>query len=343
MTKRACLLLIMTAGCGASRPQLDHLDPELVSNLAPTPVQLHGDYFLDAASYSVDDTRRVVLDDHFVVLIDSDELPGSVTRLSDQILDATIPAGLAVGVYDVTVHGPTGSATKLAALRVGGPAVLTAVAALPPTVQLGQTFDLVVTVRNDGEAPALAVVPAPPTASGTGSAALLSGPAAADLAVGASQDFHFSYSADVAGALTLTTRATGHDASLVPLSAAPASASTQIGLPPSALTGTTSVSPATVVVGQTFAVNLNVTNNTSPAASQVMPATPVLSGTGAAVLLTSPSSATIPGGNTATFTWTYRASAVGTLSFALAATGSIQGSAASTPTVNAGPVTINRC
>jgi flagellin-like protein len=106
--------------------------------------------------------------------------------------------------------------------------------------------------------------------------------------------------------------------------------------------------PATgnVNVGNTITVTLHVTNAGTASATTVAPAALTLGGTGSATLASgpSPASATIVGGGSQDFTWTYTAATSGTVTFSGSATGTAQYSDNSVSTGSVGPsntVTIN--
>ncbi|HEY2747277.1 MAG TPA: IPT/TIG domain-containing protein, partial [Polyangia bacterium] len=337
-------LFVAVAGCSDGALQVTSVDPAVASSLDPTAVVVHGHGFHAAVHTAIDDSKSVVVDDGFVVTLAGASALTDIARVDDTTLTATVPAGVAPGLYDVAVTSPAGDhATLPGALRVQAPPTLSASAAMMPvSISAGQDFTLVVTVGNGGDASALAVTPAPPTATGTGAAELVDSPAAADIAGGASADFAFHYHAVGAGDLTLATSASGADAGGHPFTSNVASASTTIETAP-VLTASASASPSVVSVGQTLTLTLTVANQGQSTASAVTPSDPVPSGSGAATKLGGPSPADVGPGAQATFTWTYAAAAVGTLSWTFDGAGTDPGGhPVAFPTASAGPITIEQ-
>lgn len=233
------------------------------------------------------------------------------------------------------------SGSVTASVTVQRAASLSAVLALPAgPVDTGQPFAVTMTVQNGGDSTARAVSPGAlsPTLAGL---TLLSGPTpgSVDLAGGASVTFSFSYSAGSPGALTLSGTASGTDAvNGAPVSAPVATSASLLVQAPAALSGTLSLAPAQVSLGQTLTLSLRVTNSGGAAALQVAPAAPTPSRAGAATLLGSPAAQTIPAGGSVTFAWTFRADSPGPLSFTgfAAGTDANSGAAVSTGNVSSG-------
>jgi hypothetical protein len=100
-----------------------------------------------------------------------------------------------------------------------------------------------------------------------------------------------------------------------------------------------------VTIGDTITVTMTIQNIGTAPASTVVPTSLTITGTGAATLASgpTPSSAIINGGDSATFTWTYTATAAGTVLFSGSASGTDQysGSEVSTGILNSAAVTIN--
>jgi len=336
------LFWLSLADCTTSAVQLDRVEPATVSSLAPTPVVMVGGTFATKVSYDVDDDRMATLSSALTVQLGSQLLDaGAVVRVDDQHLAVTVPAGFSPGMYDVTVTAPHGIAAKVAALRVEVPPLLTATATTPTKTSVGQTFDLTLTVRNDGEATAFAVTPDVPQLGGQGAATLLSSPAAADIPGGGATDFHWSYAADSAGSVTLNAGATGHDSSGAVVTAKPQSATIEIDTAP-VLQASATLSPTHVSVGQNFTLSLRVTNSGQSAASAVVPAAPITTGTAAAQLLSAQTApADLQSGASVTWSWSYRATTPGTASFDLAASGTAPSKATVRAQTTAGPLTVD--
>ena len=230
------------------------------------------------------------------------------------------------------------SAPASAEADVNTAPVLTAsLAAMPSTISVGQSFSLALTVANGGMSTATAVTPSDPLATGSGTAMRAVAPAAADIAGGTQHVFVWTYLATGAGALTLTTSAAGKDPGGNSVATPSVSASVTIQAAAS-LAATMAATPATVSTGQTITVTMTVTNGGMVTAKSVAPSLPSLMGSGSAMLLTTPAASDIAAGGSAMFTWTYRATVAGTVTFTSTASGSDANSGA---TVSSAPATSN--
>ncbi|MEK7477648.1 MAG: hypothetical protein AAB152_18670 [Candidatus Coatesbacteria bacterium] len=108
-------------------------------------------------------------------------------------------------------------------------------------------------------------------------------------------------------------------------------------LPPAALAGSMSVLPNPQSVGHIFLLTLTVTDTGAAGANGVSPAAPLVTGSGAAVLVSGPIPSppvALAGGGAVTFTWTYTATVAGNLLFTVTVTG--------TDAVSAGALSIVR-
>ncbi|MDB4970761.1 MAG: Flagellar hook-length control protein FliK [Myxococcales bacterium] len=336
-------MLLALAGCSERALQVEAVDPAVASTLDATPITVRGRGFRAMVQASVDDHRAAAIDTTFGLRFgDSAIDPSTIARVDDQTLTATVPAGLAPGLYDLTLTAPDGDRAALAgALRVQAPPALTAAASLlPSAIAAGQDFDFVLAVTNGGDATAVAVAPSLPVATGSAAVILTGMPPDADLAGGASASFTFHYHALAAGDLALTADAAGADGGGHPFVSNRATAATQISTAP-VLTASATVTPALVSVGQSFTLTLTVANAGQSAAMAVTPADPVASGSGATTQSSTPAPQTIGPGAQKSFTWTYAATGAGTLSWSFDAAGTdAGGNAVSTPTVSAGPLAI---
>ena len=173
------------------------------------------------------------------------------------------------------------------------------------------------------------LTPSPLTVGGTTTATLLSGPTPPTVALvldGNVATFTWQYQAGAtAGTLTFSGSAQGQDANdnSVVVSAVVTSNVVTVGNP--ATLAATLTLPASLTRGQAFTVTLALTNGGGSAANAVTPSALVASGNGTATLVSGPAppSATIPGaGGSASFTWSYLATADGTLTLAGSAAGS---------------------
>ncbi|MBL8955585.1 MAG: hypothetical protein JNK82_32720 [Myxococcaceae bacterium] len=196
------------------------------------------------------------------------------------------------------------------------PAVLGMTASTTPAiVSVGQKITLTVTVMNSGEATATQVVPTTPVLTGAGFAVLEQSPNPADIAGAAAADFTFVYLATDSGPVSFEVGVeavdTLHD---LELKAGPTTAS--VIIESAAMLMVESLqAPAAANVGEELTVKMLVTNGGHARATTVKPETLVLTGTGAATLVLGPEpvSADLAQGETATFTFRYRATAAGSL------------------------------
>jgi hypothetical protein len=196
-------------------------------------------------------------------------------------------------------------------------------AASPSMISVGQDITLEVTVLNSGEATASGVVPTTPKQSGNGHAIIKNAPNPLDIAGGQSQLFTFVYTATDSGSITFEVGADGidieHDHGV---SAAPATASVIVESA-AMLMVQSIVAPASGVIGSEFTVTMNVANGGQSAAMAVKPDALILTGSGAATLVSGPTPdmSTIPQGSSTTFTWKYKATGNGAVIFSGGAKG----------------------
>ncbi|HEY8207443.1 MAG TPA: hypothetical protein VIG99_08185, partial [Myxococcaceae bacterium] len=222
---------------------------------------------------------------------------------------------------------------------------------IPANLSRGQTFTATMVVTNTGQATANSVLPSPnpPTQTKTGGANATTSTAltAVNIAGGASATFSWTYTENgtSAGTLQLSAGAAGTDANS---GVAVTAASTSTGVAnvvnraalTSAITG-----PTAAVAGDQFAVTMLVTNTGGAPANAVTPSalTPTVTGVTLS-LLTSPSPATINGGASFTFVWTYSTSAAsnGTVRFSgnAAGTDAYSGTAVASTSTNSNTTNI---
>jgi len=258
------------------------------------------------------------------------------------------------------------SALPSSAIAVQEPALLVVSRLVAPdVVTRGQSFSLVATVVNAGQATARCVTGGPPVATPSGGAAVQVGvspvvsqnvrpdpavtPAVApactaglDLAGGQSATFTWTLTENgfASGSISFSVGASGADSNTgAILSAAAVTAITRV-VAPAQLAVTSRSAPGTITRGQHFTTTLVITNLGEATALNVhpTPASPtvtVVSG-GASATLTSavPPSVTLAAGDSATFAYDYleNGTSSGTLQLAAGATGS---DANSNATVNA--------
>jgi len=209
------------------------------------------------------------------------------------------------------------SATAYATLTVMPPfAVLSsALAVVPPLVAPGQWARLVLTVTNSGTASATLMLPSYVANAGAASATVIgAGPVPAGpvtIPPGTSAAFTWTLSASGFGTLAFTVSVAGTDAGTGGLALATRSGSLGVG-PPAVFAATVRLVPAstTVFVGQTFDVELTVTNTGGLPAANVIPALLPVGGAGTVALLMGPVPpvplSLAPGAAT-TYVWTFDA------------------------------------
>jgi hypothetical protein len=299
-----------------------------------TPVLIHGTGFslrtiqpAAGGAPSVDETFLAWIGDRSL---------DNVRWVDDETLSATVPAGLAAGLADLRVQGPFGTSGLLpGAFTVDSPvqgALGATIDAQPPRVNVGQSIAVTLTLTNTGTGIATNVIPESPTVTGPGTVGAPAGPtpaSIASLAPGASGNFTWTYPAAGAGALAFEGSARMTDA----FSGATSRTVTNPGLParvvverPAALTGSLPAA-GSVAVGQEFTVAMTVVNGGGAGIKGIVPNPPTLTPGGMATL--KPGTGAVPAsvallaaGGSATFTWTFLASAAsGTVRIGSGATG----------------------
>jgi hypothetical protein len=202
---------------------------------------------------------------------------------------------------------------------------LTALLDAPPTVTLGQWFSVTLTVTNGGT---LAVADVSPVVSASSGAVRVGGPVPASVALlspGDSVSFVWTFSAAGVGLVTFSATASGTDGALcAPLAGAGSAASV---VPPPAfpflMTLAPAVPAASLSLGEIFTVTLTVSNAGGAPATGVVP---LLVPVGTATLMPVTGPLPAAGGTLApqeslTYTWTFRVTRGGTVTFEGAATG----------------------
>jgi uncharacterized repeat protein (TIGR01451 family) len=238
-------------------------------------------------------------------------------------------------VYQTTVVTGTGIITGLArsmgdaSVDACGGATITVYAdpvlsqdifLFPPVVSVGQTITIIMNVTNSGGSTAKGVVPSSLIKLGTGSFFNLSGPdpSSMDIAPGASGEFTWLYQATAAGVLGVNDNVTGYAqySNVTITSAAVTSNLITIETPANIICGLYA-NPASADLGQSVTVTMVVTNTGQAAAVNVVPGSLTEMGTGGAIYISGPMPGfqTIPGGNSAVFTWGYSVAGTGIITF----------------------------
>jgi len=230
----------------------------------------------------------------------------------------------------VTVQAPTVTSNAVA---VSTAAFLQAVAAPDRTqVSVGQDVILKVDVDNVGQADALAVA-GTAALSGSGSATLVSSPAAQDVPAQATRTFQWTFHATGAGSLNFSVGASGKDKlSGATVSTTASAGPTAVQTQP-ALTAVAQLTPAQASTGQLLTLRLDVTNGGQATAAGVTAT--ATGGSGVATQTAAPAAQDVPGGQTRSFSWSYQATAPGTLQLSASASGTDANSGLSVSTAAA--------
>jgi hypothetical protein len=219
-------------------------------------------------------------------------------------------------------HGPSDATGAVTVLQQ---ATLVGDFTSPASVNEDQSFTLVLTVDNTGESDAAGVAPCGPVPGGTSSAVVTAGPTppSAAIAAGGSAAFSWTITPGLSGSLSFTGCAAGTDAATGAPVATGNVGSDAIAVQQAAALDASLSIPDRIPLGGSFTVTMDVTNSGQATATGVAPGALTTGGSGAASLVTgpSPASAVIAGGGAASFQWTYRAEALGTLQLSGAAAG----------------------
>lgn len=231
-------------------------------------------------------------------------------------LRARVPAGLPIGLHDLSVEGPYGSGSVAGAYEVfpGASPSLTASVALPAAANVGQDVALVLTVENGGDW-LVEGVRLQLTASGPGAVELIEPAAVQDIPPGERRILATRLHASAAGAVSLAITAAGSDPRTGAVVEARTAASVRVERP-AALSATLTLPSSAAALQDIVVVTMTVTNTGEATAADVFPgsfgATP--SSTAGVSVLDGPSQPVVlVGGATAAFTWTCRAVAAGSL------------------------------
>ncbi|MEK7474451.1 MAG: SBBP repeat-containing protein, partial [Candidatus Coatesbacteria bacterium] len=213
--------------------------------------------------------------------------------------------------------GITAAALVIASpFTVLAPGVLVAEASSARTVSVGQVFTVTLTVTNTGGDDVRNILPAVAAGPGAALVELESGPSpAGPLTIGpaGSQTFVWTFSAAGAGLVAFTATAAGDTCAATPvLGVAGASTTVQSGSSLAAALAVTSPG----CVGGPYLFTLTVTNTGGGDATGVTAAPFTWGGSGGLSLVGGPAPAmpaTVPGGGTVVFTWTYSGASPGTM------------------------------
>jgi uncharacterized repeat protein (TIGR01451 family) len=258
----------------------------------------------------------------------ADIAPNKTQRFTVSV-EATDPGPVelrfsAAGAMEGTGTTVSADASPLQLTLESPPLLVVSDVTAPPTVDVGQPFEVAVTVMNGGQAAAALVSPSlatGPTATVMGSPV----PGVATIAAGQSQTFHVTVSASAEGTLLFTANAAGIDAnSQLSVKSGDAQVNAIMAEQPAQLEATLNL-PSPATTGQVVTALLIVKNTGTALAKGVTPLAPqVTPGTGGASASTStpaPAPVDIPGGGLAMFSWTYTMSGAGTFTLSTGAHG----------------------
>ena len=282
--------------------------------------------------------------------------PAGAAVLSATPAAVTLPGGASTTFTWTATEAQTGAASlgvsaqvsgsdaDSGALLSAGPATATTFIDTPPQLSIasftlrsalgaaainrGAAFSADLTVTNTGQAAAL-ISPAPPTPalSATGGAAASTATVLtpASIAGGATRVFHWDYleAGSAPGTLRLSAGLSGSDANSGAAVSAPALSSNVLSVQSAAALAGTLAVPASIARGDSFTAAFTVTNSGGAQALSVTPLL-ALTGTAGVTQLSAPSAANLPGGQGATFSWTFKATTSGTLQLTASAQGTDQ-------------------
>ena len=211
--------------------------------------------------------------------------------------------------------------------------------ALPDPRNVGQSFFLTLTITNTGATPVTGISSGAFVVSGSGGAGGGVGPTPAQplasLAAGASVTYTWTYTALSVGVVDFTTTVVGTDAAFNPVTVGPLVSNPVVIQAPAGLAGSLVMAPGQVSTGQSFLVMLTVTNTGGAAATGVTANAFLRTGAGNAVAMAGPNPslpATLAGGDSVVFTWTYAGSVPGSFTFTTTVTGTDANSGAALTT-----------
>ena len=241
----------------------------------------------------------------------------NVTWVSDQVLTATVPAGLTPGSQTLVVenaYGVQGSLPNAFMVATAPGALLTVVATetsdapVAATVSVGEPFQLSATITNTGATAATLTSVSPVSSPASTACEGGSTPAVGEvgtLGPNLSQTFTWNCIAVPAGTLDLTVMATAEDVfSGNPITASSNPPEALIVQTPPDLSVSLNASPTLVGFLTDITVTMQVTNTGDALAEAVFPSDPAPSGY--ASYLSAPQSAiNIPGHSTGTFTFVF--------------------------------------
>ncbi len=210
--------------------------------------------------------------------------------------------------------------TATAGASVGGlniqtaPVLSTVITASPAAVGVGSNITVVMSVSNSGQADAGMAVPTGFAVNGASTAlyTLLSGPLPVYTTITAGQTVTYTwiYNPTSTGDLIFDGATTATDVNSGETYSSTLATSNTVLVQPNypVMTSFIRVAPAAVSINQKFTIVMTVSNTGIVAANNVAPVAPPAIGVASAIFTgPAPSTANIPAGGTATFTWVYTA------------------------------------
>ncbi|MBF5042033.1 hypothetical protein FGE12_06475 [Aggregicoccus sp. 17bor-14] len=314
------LLLLLLAACagqgGGDAPAPASVHPARGVSLQATPVVIEGARFEPLAVRHLSGSEAVEVDARFAAALGAVALEQVVWRDAAH-LEAVVPAGLAPGLYRLTVTGPRGAQGSLeAAFQVVDQpfARLTAQAELPRSaIAPGEALALGATLENAGDG-ALTGLSATLVQEGTGAVDVEAAASGEEvLAAGGSVQRAWTVRGRSPGEVRLFVEARGVDAeSGLEVTARTALAPLRV-LGPAVLQASLSLTPQTVNIGSNVAVALTVRNVGELGALDVQPQPLAVEGSAALVRVSGPDAAgfTLGAGEARTVQYVLRALSAG--------------------------------
>jgi titin len=269
------------------------------------------------------------------VRIGDHELTG-VTWRSTTKLEAMVPKGLAPGKYDLTVENTLGNrgTAKAAYEVIDTPPFSATAVADHPSVSVGQTLQLTVTIANTGQGDVTDFALPDPVISQSdgGSATLVTRPTDVPSVFGAGheQGFVWTYMPNHVGNISIEATATGVDS--LTGEAVTASLAAPVAVVINSLTATLTASSTAPAAGEPVTMSLVLANAAGGSAADVTAVTPsVTPGAGVSCTAAAASTGAVPsatapiriaGGATETFAWACTGSVAGQYTLSAAVTAS---------------------
>ncbi len=339
----ATIAALLAGACSGSTSNSDNtpgnlsIDPVRGYGSDPVGVTIEGTGFLRKATAPQGGGAPTLDSRHRAWLDDEDHPLSGVTWKSGTKLEATVPAGLAVGKYDLTVENALGNrGTVKDAYEVIDTPPFSATAMVDhPSVNVGQTFILTVTLSNDGASDITNLALGRPvlSTSDEGSASVGPDPSAPSriAAHGGEVTASWTFTPSHAGNISIDVSVTGVDSGTGEAVTAALAAPVAVVInPPAALASQLRASTPTPAAGQGVTMTLVLANPAGAAAADVMTVTPTptdgmscsvpAASTGAVPSATAP--IRIAGGATETFTWTCTSTVAGQYTLSAAVTAS---------------------